>query len=420
MKKGLQIISILLLLASIYISVEFFKVMKEHFTYTGNGDLKMDATGQVGDFIGGIVGTIFSLTGFLMLFLTFRQQNDSFKEERFESNFFEFIKFHRENINELKFEMFEKDKDELEGDKLSKTNYEGRGVFVAFFKQFLQCSNELKQFFDKPKEEIFKDVYLETLKKISEERESEIPYRFLARIDIAYSIVYYGVNHDGVLILKKVFKDRYRDGFIESLLKYICLKPTMDSPIWHKWRKLSKRNSFVSRKNITTEIYKKRKNKTKILSLQEIDNLTPDQEIIWNYTNRFTKYYEGHQLRLGHYFRHFYQAVNFVNDQGFLTYKRKYGYVKTLRAQLSTYEQAVLLLNSLSKMGNIWELMPDYNSSYFPWIDSKRKKNKQLITKYNLIKNLPGETLYGIPFKFFYPEVQYELDNKKRNNNIYT
>lgn len=419
MRTFFLIISFALIAVGLIISWEFFDIIDKHFTYRGDGQLKMEATGQTGDFIGGIVGTIFSLAGFILLILTFKQQRDSFKEERFESNFFELIKFHRDNVGVLKFEVFEKDEDDASDDKLTKVTHEGRRVFVAIFRQFLDCSNELKQFFDKNKDEVFKDLYLKSLKKISEERGSEIPYRFLARIDIAYSIVFYGTGADGILILKKIFKDRYRDGFIESLLKYISLKPTMDSPLWYKWRKLSKRNSFVSKKEITTKIYLNRRRKTRTLSLKELDNFSPDEEIVWNYTNKFIKYYGGHQYRLGHYFRHFYQAVNFVDEQRGLSYKKKYRYVKTLRAQLSTYEQALLFLNSLSSIGNIWELIPNYKPSWIPRVNSRRKKNKQLITKYNLIKNLPGETLYGIPFKYFYPDVQYESEKKKRNDRIY-
>jgi len=49
---------------------------------------------------------------------------------------------------------------------------------------------------------------------------------------------------------------------------------------------------------------------------------------------------------------------------------KKYEYVKTVRAQLSTHEQALLLINSLTPMGYNW------------W-------DKDLITKYRLVQNIP-------------------------------
>jgi hypothetical protein len=48
--------------------------------------------------------------------------------------------------------------------------------------------------------------------------------------------------------------------------------------------------------------------------------------------------YDGQQSRLGHYFRHMFQPANLFS------YKDKYNYIKTLRAQLSTHEQAILFL----------------------------------------------------------------------------
>lgn len=82
--------------------------------------------------------------------------------------------------------------------------------------------------------------------------------------------------------------------------------------------------------------------------------------------------FDGHQHRLGHYYRHLYQLVTYVDRQqsSLLNDEEKYEYVKTVRAQLSTHEQGLLLLNSLTPVGHRW------------WDDG-------LITKYRLVKNLP-------------------------------
>ena len=50
--------------------------------------------------------------------------------------------------------------------------------------------------------------------------------------------------------------------------------------------------------------------------------------------------------------------------------RTKRGYVKRLRAQLSTHEQALLLVNSLTPIGENW------------W-------KKGLIIRYGMVKNLP-------------------------------
>jgi hypothetical protein len=94
--------------------------------------------------------------------------------------------------------------------------------------------------------------------------------------------------------------------------------------------------------------------------------------------------FEGHQSRLGHYFRHLYQTVKYVDQQ--IININKYEYTKTIRAQLSNHEQALLLINSLTPIGSAW------------WDDN-------FIIKYRLVKN--------IPFSFFDPNL--ELDIKSLN-----
>jgi hypothetical protein len=109
--------------------------------------------------------------------------------------------------------------------------------------------------------------------------------------------------------------------------------------------------------------------------------------------------FDGHQSRLGHYYRHLFQTVSYVNDQCFLSYDVKYQYVRTLRAQLSTHEQAIFFFNSLSRMGRRWEL-------------GENDSNKKLVTKYNLIKNIPHGFIGNIDFRKYYPEVRYEGEER--------
>src|SRR5258706_15636693 len=66
---------------------------------------------------------------------------------------------------------------------------------------------------------------------------------------------------------------------------------------------------------------------------------------------KFTPF-EGHQSRLGHYYRHLYQTVCYVDSKDYDI--DKYEYVKTIRAQLTTHEQALLFINSLSPHGRVW------------------------------------------------------------------
>lgn len=126
------------------------------------------------------------------------------------------------------------------------------------------------------------------------------------------------------------------------------------------------------------------------------------------------KLFEGHQSRLGHYFRHLYQVVKFVDEQPtkLLTYKEKYSYVKILRAQLSTQEQAFLFYNSLSDLGKAWEKGDNLD------------ENRKLITKYNLIKNIPTGYTSGFEVGKYYPDIRYEgyelTDKRKELEKTYS
>jgi hypothetical protein len=82
--------------------------------------------------------------------------------------------------------------------------------------------------------------------------------------------------------------------------------------------------------------------------------------------------FEGHQSRLGHYYRHLYQMVMYVHEAEPSLDIDKERSVKTIRAQLSTHEQALLLINSLTPIGRNW------------WANG-------LITRYGLVKNIPRD-----------------------------
>lgn len=85
--------------------------------------------------------------------------------------------------------------------------------------------------------------------------------------------------------------------------------------------------------------------------------------------------FEGHENKLGHYYRHLYHTVKFVAlESEFLTYPEKRKYLRILRAQLSNYEQAMLFYNYLAYAPE-WE------------------KGNKFLSDYRMIHNLYEETL---------------------------
>ena len=128
----------------------------------------------------------------------------------------------------------------------------------------------------------------------------------------------------------------------------------------------------------------KYRDQANILSLR--DNLA---NIKTEYRNDIVRF-GGHQLRLGHYYRHMFQAVDMNDD---LSDGEKYSYVKLLRAQLSTTEQAIFFYNSLSQPGREWQ-----RSNY--------------VTKYLLIKNLPPNFVEPLDPKSYYPDITFEYEEE--------
>ena len=109
--------------------------------------------------------------------------------------------------------------------------------------------------------------------------------------------------------------------------------------------------------------------------------------------------FDGHQSRLGHYYRHLFQAVSYINEQPteLLEYGEKYRYAKMIRAQLSTQEQFLLCWNSISELGVDWDRA-----------EGLTDPNSKLITKYNLIKNIPDGFSKHLNVRDYYPDVEYE------------
>lgn len=108
---------------------------------------------------------------------------------------------------------------------------------------------------------------------------------------------------------------------------------------------------------------------------------------------------------IGIYFRQLFQTVTYINDRAELNDEEKYQLIKTLRVTMNIEEQYLLFVNSLTTVGQEWE-------------KNKNDKNKKLITKYNLIKNLPkhyspiGEIVFSDK-THGYPDVHYE-DSKSK------
>jgi hypothetical protein len=381
--------------------------------------------GQYGDFIGGLLGTVFTIFGFIILIISFFQQRDQFRQlfneqrnqfneltreqrqqfqnERFESRLFEMIKYHRENVNEMYTPNTEN------GKYVEPTTF-GKRTFKYILDQISAAIREIDPYFHNVEaEEVFERPYLESIKENREFNARNIEIKEIGKLNLAYLIVFFGVHKEGYITISKFLSNKYKPSFYIPILDFVQLKPVHTSKFWSIWENKISNLPIDKREFVFKEISKHRTDNT--LPTIDFDLFSTRIPVaVYYYTNNYFKYYGGHQFRLGHYFRHYFQAINYINDAIGIPYQERYRYAKIYRAQLSTYEQAVFFFNSLSFMGIVWELSTDKNHMIpFEEIEGI---NSQLITKYNLIKNIPGEIIgETIRFQDYYPDVEYELSD---------
>lgn len=354
--------------------------------------------GPMGDLIGGLLNPIIGIAAALLTFLAFYIQYQAnlqvqrqFRLQKFESQFYEMIRLYRENVNEFKYQKY-KNKNE------SKFTYENRHVLSIIFQEFIDCYRDVSKYsrglnYD----EILILQYREKLDTIVKKINPNIDLKELAIIDIAYTIVFYGLGEEGESVIRLNFKKKYSDSYFYKLLFFLKLKPKKENikrfKKWKVLRKMELPKLYI----IVKRLYDADKRNKGIELLSE-------NELFYIRNKKYDKYYGGHQFRLGHYFRHLFQSFKFLNKQIFLSESQKYEYGKLYRAQLSNYEQALLLINinSLSSLGMKWEYVPENGENF--------NYSNKLITKYNLIKNLPGEMMFGITYKTYYPAVSYETE----------
>lgn len=118
----------------------------------------------------------------------------------------------------------------------------------------------------------------------------------------------------------------------------------------------------------------------------------------------------GHNDQLGHYFRHIYQMVKFIAlaADDVVDEEAKNEYVRIFRAELSDYEQVLLFYNAVSDKGDSW------NNSVGEKDDNECSK-LGLISRFRLIKNIPGNILYrGMdPWTYYKGEEKWWKDKGK-------
>ncbi|GAA3978092.1 hypothetical protein GCM10022210_31230 [Mucilaginibacter dorajii] len=345
--------------------------------------------GTIGDFIAGVSGTLFSLSAFIIVYFTYIDQKEDLKKEKIEERFFELLKLHKENVSEIQINNLKEPCEEIKG----------RQAFNFIYEQVQICYKEIAPFFvDTENKQIYLPSYLPTIENLMLTNDSLDGVQ-LAQCDIAYDLVFFGVNYDDITVLLRLFSEVYQGEFIRKVALYISAKP-LDKDLLLHWEKVA---NTVNKLEVVNSIENFRHG----IEIANPNNLNYYHHHLKKIlaTPNFSKFYAGHQDVIGHYYRHIFQTVKYINKQSLLTYDEKYEYIKTLRAQLSTVEQYLFFFNSISFMGRSWE----FNS--LKQDSTKNDVNNYLVTKFSFIKNIPNQFIFqDIVLKNYYPLVHFEFE----------
>lgn len=291
-------------------------------------------TGPIGDTIGGISAPFIGILSAILTFLAFyvqykanklqteqftkeleKQKKDdaerekSWQIERFENKFYELLRLHKDNVKEIKI-----------ANVINTLNTSGRNAFISMFYEFKYTYYLCKW----RQEELFKY------------NEIDILYTDSELIRLAYIFFYCGVEDESDIMTRTMnnhSKLQFNGRLFGDILWYL---------------------SSLKQEKLKWEKFK------------------DADEVEVTYDKIDYKLWNGQQSNLGHYYRHLFQTVKFVVNQDgeLLTMEQKKDYLRSLRAQLSDFEQIMLYYNALADFGQDW-----ISEGYF--------------TTYRMIHNIP-------------------------------
>lgn len=128
MTSFLRYSSILIIVVGICVFVFFCFFLSTHnIILTPEGETPdMPLTGNIGDFVGGTIGTIFTLASALLVIVTLHEQEKQNARDRFAQSFYEMLHLHRENVSEMSLS------------KGKGITLKGRMVFSELIKEYTQ------------------------------------------------------------------------------------------------------------------------------------------------------------------------------------------------------------------------------------------------------------------------------------------
>jgi len=301
-------------------------------------------SGVIGDTVGGLMNPFVAIAGVIVTGLAFyiqyqanKQVQDQFKLQQFESQFYEMLKLHKENVNEMSIEGYsyenqiEKDGAMIIYTHINDDNFdlnqgfpdqsrnrreiEGRKIFYLMVKELHAIYNVIKY------------VCIRVNPLDLDEK--------LNFINDAMKIEYFKLTYNIFFSGKDILKIQIDLNQLNHL-------------------NIQRKSDFF--KELVIELEKLRKCHKR--GLRYLKNyLIKNDEHKSLHIDFSYKPFSGHQIRLAHFYRHMHSIANFVINQNndILNYEEKRKYLKMFRAQLSNHEIVLLYYNWLGGHGEAWE-----------------------------------------------------------------
>lgn len=327
-----------------------------------------DCTGNVGDTIGGVLGTLVAIVAAYLTFIAFLEQYRSnellseeqaqnkkdLKIERFESKFYQMLEIYNKDVDAIRC-----------GEYVGKEAFpELLGELKTLY-QYLEHENSvLRNIVQYPKDERNekeKEIYAHAAELIDGSKKTQYNTR------LAYDLYFYGMPH--------LYKFDLLNEYECQLDRYYHAKLSRFQ--WTEDKSLSYKNETVK--------------------------LPTGSRIVYAAPYPLLK---GHNEALGHYYRHLYNLVKYVAefDDAVISEDDKYEYIKLLRSQMSDSEQLLLFYNAMSDMGRKWR----YKHIATGCEDEKLRIRKEMcyLSRFRLIKNIP----YSTPAFGYTPHTAFQDD----------
>ncbi|MDM1383206.1 hypothetical protein HX024_10965 [Myroides marinus] len=311
---------------------------------------------ELGGAVDGLTAPFIGISAAVLTFLAFRMQIDAnnqvkeqFKLQQFESQFYELLRLHKENVNEMVIQGYV-----FEGVNKTERDISGRKIFVSNINEINSLINIICN---------YRLHYLSKGQNLLDQHQDIIM--------LAYVIFFYGLDS-----IEKQCKR----------FKYPVDKRDMSS---------SEQDDLIALICFIREFrfnhFEKGKKK---LAKSKIGVSTSNVELNFNY-----KPYSGHLSRYGHYYRNLFLIVKHVVDNKLgLTYEEERNYLRILRAQLTSHEQFLLFLNWYCEIGSQWE--------------EDDKKGNKFFTDYRMIHNINVDTVVENSYIDWEKIIRIEFKNR--------